>query len=385
VGVHPFDQYRHLYDDRFTNDGDRMTVRSQQQHDLHNVENIRRRRGNNNRMMKWLNNNVEYNDEKNDNNNSKNKQQQRQIQEETTPPTYITTTLNPSTDSLYQPLRIQFDVRHLIKEMENESSSSSSNTDFTKLTKLYLLIYEILPMTAQVWGDILRVIPVSGGIYPLDSTKGSSAGAWLPKNDGTSDSGESDAGTKNGGSGSTTAEADSVLYDDPVRAFYCPDDTTSGISGGADLLIYATVNRHCGSGPPPGTSNNNRDKRRRRLEETLASALSCQRDQYDRPVTGSIDFCLSGMNGVSNIDVDAAIASKEGMGLGLTPNDFGENVIVGSYGASMEWEGWYGKVVDEDSPLEDNIYVVQYAAGVAIHGKQERERHPRSLRLRKNY
>ena len=37
----------------------------------------------------------------------------------------------------------------------------------------------------------------------------------------------------------------------------------------------------------------------------------------------------------------------------------------------MEWEGWYGKVVDEDSPLEDNIYVVQYAAGVAIHGKRE--------------
>jgi hypothetical protein len=339
-------------------------------------------------MMKWLDNNVEHNDEKNNNNNnnSKNKQQQRQIQEETTTsPTYITTTLNPSTDSLYQPLRIQFDVRHLIKEMENErSSSSSSNTDFTKLTKLYLLIYEILPMTAQVWGDILRVIPVSGGIYPLDSTKGSSAGAWLPKNDGTGESSESDGGTKNG-SGST-AEADSVLYDDPVRAFYCPDDTTSGISGGADLLIYATVNRHCGSGPPPGTSNNNNNnRRRRRLEETLASALSCQRDQYDRPVTGSIDFCLSGMNGVSNIDVDTAIASKEGMGLGLTPNDFGENVIVGSYGASMEWEGWYGKVVDEDSPLEDNIYVVQYAAGVAIHGKQERDRNPRSLRLRKNY
>jgi hypothetical protein len=359
----------------------------QQQRDLHNGESIRRGRGNNNnksRMMKWLNNNVEYNDEKNDNNNdSKNKQQQRQMQEETTTPTptYITTTLNPSTDSLYQPLRIQFDVRHLIQEMENERSNSS-NTDFTKLTKLYLLIYEILPMTAQVWGDILRVIPVSGGIYPLDSTRGSNAGAWLPKtNDGTSESSGSD-----GGSGSTTAEADSVLYDDPVRAFYCPDDTTSGISGGADLLIYATVNRHCGSGPPPGTSSNN-NNRRRRLEQTLASALSCQRDQYDRPVTGSIDFCLSGMNGVSNIDVDAAIASKESMGLGLTPNDFNENVIVGSFGASMEWEGWYGKVVDEDSPLEDNIYVVQYAAGVAIHGKQERDRiprslyHPRSLRL----
>ena len=365
VGVHPFDQYRHLYDDRFANNG-------HQQRDLYNGESIRRRRGNNNkksRMMKWLNN-EEHNNEKNDNNNSsKNKQQRRQIQEETTPPTYITTTLNPSTDSLYQPLRIQFDVRHLIKEMENERSSS--NTDFTKLTKLYLLIYEILPMTAQVWGDILRVIPVSGGIYPLDSTKGSSAGAWLPKNN-DGNSGSDGGTTKNGGSGSSTPEADSVLYDDPVRAFYCPDDTTSGISGGADLLIYATVNRHCGSGPPPGTSsnNNNNNRRRRRLEETLASALSCQRDQYDRPVTGSIDFCLSGMNGVSNIDVDAAIASKESMGLGPTPNDFGENVIVGSYGASMEWEGWYGKVVDEDSPLEDNIYVVQYAAGVAIHGKQ---------------
>lgn len=376
VGVHPFDQYRHLYDDRFTNNDEMTSLGTQQQHDVQNGENLRRRRGNNNdnksRMMKWLNNNGEDNNEKNDNrNNSSKNQQQRQMQEETTTTTattYITTTLNPSTDSLYKPLRIQFDVRHLIKEMENERNSGS-NTDVTKLTKLYLLIYEILPMTASVWGDILRVIPVSGGIYPLDSTKGSSAGAWLPKDDGSDEGSGSSESTKSGGGGA--AEADSVLYDDPVRAFYCPDDTTSGISGGADLLIYATVNRHCGSGPPPGTSSNNNNNRRRRLEETLASALSCQRDQYDRPVTGSIDFCLSGMNGVSNIDVDAAIAAKEANGLGPTPNDFGENVIVGSYGASMEWEGWYGKVVDEDSPLEDNIYVVQYAAGVAIHGKRE--------------
>lgn len=56
---------------------------------------------------------------------------------------------------------------------------SLSAGDTLAATKLFLLIYEILPSTAEVWGDILRVIPVVGGIYPLDAV-GSSVDVILP-------------------------------------------------------------------------------------------------------------------------------------------------------------------------------------------------------------
>ncbi len=237
-------------------------------------------------------------------------------------------------------------------------------------------------MTAQVWGDLLRVVPVKGGIYPL-AARGSSAEGWVPiDTDGVEqqqqqqqdDAADASANNEDG----TTTE--SILYEDPVRAFYCPDETTSGISGGADLLIYATVNRHCGGELYFPT---NRRQRRTGLNHyhghsneaggagggTLASALSCQRDQYDRPVTGSIDFCLSGMDGTAPVDIDEAISQKEAQGFGPSPNDNGENVIVGSDGPSLTWNGWFGKSMDMESPLRSNVDVVQYTAGVAIHGE----------------
>ena len=334
---HPFDQYRHLYDDTY-NHGRRRRRNFYNKSRLqqHNDDGLMRSR----------------------------KQQQQEptpqistVLSDNSSIIITTTTLDQATDTLYQPLRIQFDVRQLIEELD--LARSAGNEDV--MTKLQLLIFEVLPMTAQVWGDTLRVIPVSGGIYPL-AARGSSAEAWLPN-------GESGKNNDNDGSGI----GGSVLYEDPVRAFYCPDETTSGISGGADLLIYATVNRHCGSGDIPYVPTKNR--RRRRTQEaaggggTLASALSCQRDQYDRPITGSIDFCLSGMDGTSSVDVDDAIAQKEAQGYGPTPNDNGENVIVGSNGASLTWDGWFGKSMDLESSLESNWDVVQYSAGVAIHGE----------------
>ncbi|KAK1741019.1 hypothetical protein QTG54_008271 [Skeletonema marinoi] len=327
---HPFDQYRHLYDDRHYHE----RRRRRDSKSSHQNDGLRSR-------IRWLKNNndedsmiyAQTQDVLSDNNFEETK-----TTESTTTNTSPTTTLDPTTDSLYKPLRIQFDVRHLIKEME--IARSSGNT--IVMTKLQLLIYEVLPMTAQVWGDTLRVIP------------GSSAEAWLP-NDGEG-SNEQDAGSNPGNDGT-----ESVLYEDPVRVFYCPDETTSGISGGADLLIYATVNRHCGGEIYIPTSRNRRTRSGNNQAQeagggggTLASALSCQRDQYDRPITGSIDFCLSGMDGTSSVDVDEAIAQKESQGFGPSPNDNGENVIVGSNGASTIWDGWFGKSMDLDSPLETN-------------------------------
>lgn len=51
----------------------------------------------------------------------------------------------------------------------------------------------------------------------------------------------------------------------------CPDDKSVKDS---DLLIVVTANIACS------------------VEGVLASAVSCERDQFDRPVIGSIDFCL---------------------------------------------------------------------------------------------
>lgn len=348
---HPFDQYRHLYDDNYR----RLDNRERR---LHSNDDAALRSP----KMRWLNNNEEDVVPLSNNNS----------EEETLQTTYTTTTLDPTTDSLYQPLRIQFDVRHLIQEMD--LARSSGNT--LVMTKLQLLIYEVLPMTAQVWGDTLRVIPVKGGIYPL-AARGSSVEAWVPNDVDVGDVEDEDGGVEQQDTSSSSSSSSSssgndvntasVLYEDPVRVFYCPDATTSGISGGADLLIYATVNRHCGGQidffPQAQEAGGGG------AGSTLASALSCQRDQYDRPITGSIDFCLSGMDGTTRVDVDEAIAQKEAQGFGPTPNDNGENVIVGSTGASMKWNGWFGKSLDLESPLESNVDVIQYSAGVAIHGE----------------
>jgi hypothetical protein len=344
---HPFDQYRHLYDNGDTNHKRGRRTLFYNSKSLHRIDGLRSpttEHEDSTSIFQTLEDGVV----------SGNNSSETKTAESSTP----TTTLDPTTDQLYKPLRIQFDVRHLIKEMELARSAGNTNV----MTKLQLLIYEVLPMTAQVWGDTLRVIPVSGGIYPL-AARGSSAEAWLPN----AQSNEQDAST---GNATTIA---SVLYDDPVRAFYCPDETTSGISGGADLLIFATVNRHCDVESYYPT---NKRKRRTQAQEaggeggTLASALSCQRDQYDRPITGSIDFCLSGMSGTSSVeDVDEAIAQKEEQGFGPTPNDNGENVIVGGNGAQVKWDGWFRNSMDVESPLGSNEDVVQYSAGVAIHGE----------------
>jgi hypothetical protein len=74
-----------------------------------------------------------------------------------------TTGESSTTTTIYKPFRVQFDTRQLAQQMDLAISAG----DAIAATKLYLLIYEILPMTAQFWGDILRLIPVTGGIYPL--------------------------------------------------------------------------------------------------------------------------------------------------------------------------------------------------------------------------
>ncbi len=272
-----------------------------------------------------------------------------------------TTVLDPATDGLYQPLRIQFDTSELSQQMELALSAY----DYLAATKLYLLMYEILPMTAEVWGDLLRVIPVSGGIYPL-AAKGSGKDQVLDN-----DNGNSNNNNNNGG------DEEMEYSDDPVRAQYCPDETTSGIAGGADLLVYATVNRQCAGSTTTSSSSSSSSE----SEEdggggggfmgTLASALSCQRDQYDRPITGSIDFCLDGMRNVVELNIEDYIAAKESAGIVI-----GNDHMVGrDINPTEQWIGWNGVTTTNEDGVDylgGNRGEVQYSVGVATHGKMDK-------------
>lgn len=302
---HPFDAHRHLYDVRCTN----------------------------------MKNNTRSGISSN--------KQQRKLQSSTST---STTVLDPTTDANYQPLRIQFDTSELSQQMELALSAY----DYLAATKLYLLMYEILPMTASVWGDILRVIPVQGGIYPL-AAQGSGKDQVLDNEDSSNNNGNE--------------QEEMEYYDDPVRAMYCPDETTSGIAGGADLLVYATVNRQCASsGSTSSGEGGDEDGGGGGFMGTLASALSCQRDQYDRPITGSIDFCLEGMRNVVEMNVEEYIASKESAGIII-----GSDHMVGSEIYPTEkWNGWNGVTAtnaDGQDYLGGNRREVQYSVGVAMHGK----------------
>ena len=298
-GIHPFDDHRHLHDASYAN---------------------------NKRKKNGVNGGLRLLDE------------EPSSSEKPSSSEYKTTAFNPTNDHLYQPLRIQFDARQLIDQMYLAIDAG----DDIAATKLYLLIYEILPMTSNVWGDILRVIPVTGGIYPL-AAKGSGVDQLLPNQSNN----ENDAVTD-----------DDRFYVDPVRAKYCPDETTSGIEGGADLLIYATVNRHCA----PGGGESSRFLQEGGGMGTLASALSCQRDQYDRPITGSIDFCLEGMRGVTQYDVASRIESED-----VVYDE--NNYLVGSDGGqTMKWDGW-GSKEGVTGTSGKNRDLIQYSVGVAVHGE----------------
>ncbi len=155
------------------------------------------------------------------------------------------TTTDVESDPNYMPLRLKFDVSDLLIELENAISAN----DGAMATKLYLLIYEILPMTSRGWGDVLRVIPVTGGIYPLAARGGTGDDQLIPTDGGV----DGDGNNNDGGGGGGGGGGGDTPYDDPVRNMYCPDETTSGIGGGADLLVYATIDRHCATSSDDGS------------------------------------------------------------------------------------------------------------------------------------
>lgn len=186
-----------------------------------------------------------------------------------------------STDTVYEPIRIEIDASNLEESLHNEISLGRHNS--TMATKLYLLTRRVLPALAKVWGDVVRVVPVQGGIQPL-------------------------VGSSN--NKETMIQTDGSVMKNK-RGEFCPVDKTSGIDAGADLLIYVTVDQHCedGNGIKLGKGGINTNT------VTLASAMGCARDQFDRPITGAIDFCLAAMTRVTKIDVLKAMQEDDNAAL----------------------------------------------------------------------
>jgi leishmanolysin-like peptidase len=147
----------------------------------------------------------------------------------------------------FEPIRMSFETSTAQQFLE-----ASINRDSPLLaTKTYLLLYHVLPRSAEILSDVIRVVPVQGSLYPL-----------------------------------------SLAPQPSYKQYYCPDSTTAGLPGGADLFIYVTLDRfYCGE-----TEGGND------AFSTAASSRSCERDQFDRPVTGSIDFCLDAFPTVTPIE-----------------------------------------------------------------------------------
>jgi len=136
--------------------------------------------------------------------------------------------LQTAESTAYQPLRIKFYTGQ-IEQYRGSSLENNARIDF--------IINEVLPEMAHEWSSALSVVPVAGRlkIDPL------------------------------------TLFGDRKCYWSTV-----PDSHIQDGVFGADLIIYVSANPeedYCGSGE-------------------LATAISCNMDQYDRPTAGAINFCL---------------------------------------------------------------------------------------------
>jgi len=137
----------------------------------------------------------------------------------------------PGTTDLFKPMRIRFETKALD---DMRDSSNAAKIDFIK--------NEILPRTASFWSQALSVVPVSGA---LKISTGELSG-------------------------------DRSHCGDELFTRVPTEHITQGLDG-ADLILYV-------SGTPSS---------RFCSFQTLAVAVACNFDQYDRPTAGAINVCLS--------------------------------------------------------------------------------------------
>lgn len=134
------------------------------------------------------------------------------------------------TADLFQPMRIRFETKAL-----------DDMRDTTNAAKIDFIKNEILPRTAKFWSQALSVVPVAGNLRI------------------------------------STGELDNREYCGDYEFTRVPSDHISDGLEEADLVLYV-------SGTPSS---------RFCSFQTLAVAVACNFDQFDRPTAGAINVCLS--------------------------------------------------------------------------------------------
>ena len=131
---------------------------------------------------------------------------------------------------IFRPMRIRF-----------ETGALDSLRDDTNFQKIDFIKNEILPRTAEFWSQALAVVPVSGNLFI------------------------------------STGELDNREYCGDYEFTRVPSEHISDGLEDADLVLYV-------SGTPSS---------RFCSFQTLAVAVACNFDQFDRPTAGAINVCLS--------------------------------------------------------------------------------------------
>ena len=198
------------------------------------------------------------------------KQKQRRLQDDNNTTAATTSESNGETETEedpFQPIRIQFDSSALD---EQSSSYNQLKIDFVKSV--------ILPRMRDFWSSALSVVPVKGNLYV------------------------------------STSELQGRIYCGDTEFSKVPSEHISEGVPNADLILYVSgtpSSRFCGP-------------------TTLAVAVACNFDQFDRPTAGAINFCLDqievdeyGSASESIIDDNTDVAIHEaGHVFGMSSNSY---------------------------------------------------------------
>lgn len=170
-------------------------------------------------------------------------------------------------DAAFQPIRIHFDYSALVDEL---TTRNKDQIEFVKNT--------ILPRTREYWSSALSVVPVQGNLLI------------------------------------SAAELQGRLYCGDTEFSKVPAEHIATGVPNADLVLYvsgAPSARFCGP-------------------STLAVAVACNFDQFDRPTAGAINFCLDQIDlddegkaseSVTEDNVDVAVHEAAHV-LGMSSNSY---------------------------------------------------------------
>jgi hypothetical protein len=139
------------------------------------------------------------------------------------------------TESLFRPIRITFDLTALESEKSGDPTSATDRA-------VELIKSSVLPKMKEFWSNALKVVPVEGALQ-IQRAELSGSGK----------------------------------YCGDTEFSQVPDSHVSDGVSDTDLILYVSgrdSTRFCGT-------------------NTLAVAIACNWDQYDRPTAGAINFCLN--------------------------------------------------------------------------------------------